>query len=104
MSDDYQIEIPPSFSALYLDARQRLTVPLAELRSRYETCEDLANQLMEHGRHAHFDLGLPEREVLTRCLAGLQNEESGFSPSEATWVITRLAELLDWPAHTARTE
>ena len=45
MSDEYQIEIPPSFTALYSDARHRLTVPLRTLRDRYEVCEDLAQHL-----------------------------------------------------------
>ena len=46
MSDDYQIHIPPSFFALYTDARQRLAEPIATVRERYEVCEDLANHLV----------------------------------------------------------
>lgn len=98
MSDDYQIEIPPSFTALYTDARHRLTIPLATLRSQYEICEDLANHLVDHCRGIHHDIGVPTDEVLERCHRGLQSPDSGLSSPEAIWVITRLAELLEWPA------
>lgn len=98
MSDEYQIEIPPSFTALYTDARRRLTVPLATLRAQYEVCEDLSNHLVDHCRGIHLDIGVPQAEVLERCHKGLQSPESGVSAQQALWVITRLAELLGWPA------
>lgn len=97
MSDEYQIEIPPSFTALYTDARRRLQVPVPELRARYELCEDLAHHLTEHCRGIHVEIGVDEQEVLQRCLAGLQSADSGVSAIEADWIVTRLAELLGWP-------
>lgn len=97
MSDEYQIEVPPSFIALYRDARQRLTVPVRELRDRYEVCEDLAQHLTGHCRNIHVEIGVDEQEVLTRCRQGLCTPEAGVSEPEATWVTTRLAELLGWP-------
>ncbi|MDX9843535.1 MAG: hypothetical protein RBT42_07220 [Aquabacterium sp.] len=97
MSDEYQIEIPPSFTALHLDARKRLTVPLATLRARYELCEDLAQHLTEHCRGIHVEIGVDEQEVLQRCERGLCAPDSVISASEAQWVVTRLAELLGWP-------
>lgn len=97
MSDEYQIEIPPSFSALYCDARKRLTVSLQVLRDRYEVCEDLASHLTEHCRGIHVEIGVDEQEVLTRCQQGLMDAASGVSADEALWVVTRLAELLGWP-------
>lgn len=96
MSDEYQIHIPPSFVALYADARQRLIVPVSELRTRYEICEDLANHMVEHAGEVHRGIGVPEDEVLARCLAGLRSAESGVSAGEAAWVVRRLAELLGW--------
>jgi hypothetical protein len=98
MSDEYQIPVPPSFQALYVDRRQRLTVPVAELRERSEFCEDLALQLMERAQALQFDLGLSEDLVLERMHAGLCEADGIVSPPEAGWVIRRLAELLDWPA------
>lgn len=53
MFDDYQIDIPPSFFAVYTDARQRLSEPIAVVRSRYEVCEDLANHLVQHAQVLH---------------------------------------------------
>ena len=97
MSDEYQIEVPPSFYALYTDARQRLTEPLRVVRARYEACEDLANHLVDHASTLLFQLGVTEDDVLERCLRGLQAPESGVSPTEARWVVHRLAELLGWP-------
>src|SRR5574343_1094575 len=97
MSDDYQIIIPPSFIELYQDARKRLTVSHAQLRYRYEVCEDLANHLTQHCQSIHVEIGVDEQEVLVRCHKGLCAPESGVSESEARWVVTRLAELLSWP-------
>ena len=47
MSDEYQIHIPPSFEAVYRDARHRLTVSRDTFRARYELCEDMAQMLVE---------------------------------------------------------
>ena len=104
MSDEYQIEIPPSFTALYSDARHRLPVPLRTLRDRYEVCEDLAQHLTGHCRGIHVEIGVDEQEVLARCRQGLLSPEAGVSPAEADWVVTRLAELLEWPRPGAPTQ
>lgn len=98
MSDDYQIPIPPSFHAVFADARGRLTVPLAEFRARYELCEDMAQMLIEHSQAVHHDQGVDQEIILRRTQAGLATAESGFGAAEAVWVVTRLAELLGWPA------
>lgn len=97
MTDEYQIEVPPSFIALYADARHRLTVPLRELRQRYEACEDLAQQLTEHAERLRHASDLPGMKVLERIRDGLAVEGSGVSADEATWVARRLAELMNWP-------
>ena len=96
--DDYQIFIPPSFQALYVDARRRLTLPLPEYRLRYELCEDLAQMLVEPSQGLHHDQGVDEAMVLSRTERGLGAPDSGYSATEARWVVTRLAELLGWPA------
>ena len=96
MSDEYQIEIPPSFIALHTDSRRRLTVPLRELRERYELCEDLAQQLVDHARTTHFEHGISEDEVLRRMHLGLLHPTPQVDEPQAAWVVRRLAELLDW--------
>jgi hypothetical protein len=99
MSDDHenQILVPESFLDLHRDRhRTRLHTPIAEVRARYEACEDLAQQLVAQAQHIHFDLGVSEDEVLARIEQGLAQAESGFSADEARWVTRRLAELLMW--------
>ncbi|GAA4359647.1 hypothetical protein GCM10023165_55970 [Variovorax defluvii] len=96
MSDDNQIHIPPSFFALYTDARQRLSEPLATVRARYEVCEDLANHLVGHAQILHHAEVPSEEEILERIHAGLSSAEAGVSAAEARWIVRRLAELLGW--------
>ncbi len=99
MSDDYQIEIPPSFFALYADPRRagRLREPMAIVRARYEVCEDLATHLVERARELAHASAPSDDEVLRRIDDGLRAADSGLAAGEARWVTTRLAELLDWP-------
>lgn len=99
MSDEPQIEIPPSFLALYLaPGRQKPSLPRDELAARYELCEDMAQMLTETARQMEFSLGITEADVLSRCLQGLRVEPVVVSEAESVWVVWRLAELLGWPA------
>ena len=97
MSDDYQIDIPPSFFAVYTDARQRLSEPIAVVRQRYEICEDLASHLVGHAQVLHHVEVPSEEEILLRIHAGLNSPDAGASATEAQWIVRRLAELLNWP-------
>jgi hypothetical protein len=103
MSDDYQIDIPPSFFAVYADgrARQRLSEPIGVVRARYEICEDLANHLVGHAQIQHHTEVPVEAEILRRIHAGLASPEAGVSAAEANWIVQRLAELLGWPGPEA---
>ena len=97
MSDEYQLEIPPSFIALYLDpGRTRPNAPRAVISGRYELCEDLATMLTDHARTMLFDLGIAEGDVLERCHRGLCVEGGSTNAAEAEWITRRLAELLGW--------
>ena len=96
MHDDNQILVPPSFILLYSDARGRLQARPAQLRERYELCEDLANHLVEHAQTLYHVQAPSEAEILLRIHAGLAEPESGVTPPEATWIACRLAELLQW--------
>jgi hypothetical protein len=98
MSDENQILIPQSFMALFLDAaRGKPAATREHVESRYELCEDMACLLAEPAQAMAFDQGVGEAEVLLRCRQGLIGEAAPFSENEAGWVISRLAELLDWP-------
>lgn len=97
MSDEYQIEIPPSFIALYLaPGKVKPSASRTEIAGRYEFCEDLATMLTEHAKTMLFDLGITEADVLERCHLGLCQPGGQVGPAEAEWVTRRLAELLDW--------
>jgi len=97
MDDDNQIHVPPSFMAVYSDARGRLTERADVVRARYELCEDLAGHLVEQAQTLYHVQAPSEAEILRRIHAGLASAESGVSAAEATWIATRLAELLNWP-------
>lgn len=99
MPEENQIEIAQSFIALYVrPGRSQPDAPHAVVLARYEQCEDMAHALIEPARNWAFKEGIAEAEILARCHQGLLVEASGFSRQEAAWVVTRLAELLDWPA------
>lgn len=99
MSADSQIFIPPSFIALYSDARGRLRGTPAELAARYELCEDLANHLVEQAQLLYHGAGAPsEGDILLGIHAGLAAPEAGFPDGQADWIVLRLAELLGWRA------
>lgn len=96
MHDDNQILIPPSFIALHSDARQRLLLPVDELRARYELCEDLAQHLVEQAQQLYHGGARSEEGVLLGMHAGLASPDAGVSAPEARWITLRLAELLQW--------
>ena len=99
MDDSNQIDVPPSFVALFTNpSGHRLTEPMRIVRTRYELCEDMAQMLMEQAAAAHFKSGGSEAEVLRKMQAGLSAAESPVSAAEAQWVVTRIAELLGWEA------
>lgn len=97
MSDDHQIIVPPSFLAVYSDARGRLLETQVRVRMRYELCEDLAQHLSEQAKTLHHDMGLSEDIVLQRMHEGLSREASTLHAPEADWVVKRIAELAGWP-------
>jgi len=99
MDDSNQLEVPPSFTALFTaPPGHRLTEPIAIVRSRYEICEDMAQMLTEHASTALAQSNDSERQVLVRMQQALSAEGSPVQPNEAIWVIRRLAELLGWEA------
>jgi len=97
MSDESQIEIPPSFIALFVEpGRIKPNAPRAEIQQRYEFCEDLASMLTETAQSRLWELGITELDVLERIHQGLLAGQASVSPAEAWWVTRRLAELLGW--------
>ncbi len=97
MDNENQITPPPSFLAVYSDQRGRLRTPVDTVRQRYELCEDLASVLVDQAQTLYHVQAPSEPAILLGLHAGLCSAESGLAPGEATWVATRLAELLGWP-------
>jgi hypothetical protein len=96
-SADYQIEIPPSFMALFTDpGRFKPNAAREYVIARYELCEDLSHMLTQTAQDMQFSLGIDESDVLHRCHLGLTGETSVVDVREAQWVVCRLAELLNW--------
>ena len=95
--EDYQIEIPASFLALFVEpGRQKPNASRDVVAARYELCEDMASMLSETAKDMVFSLGIAEQHVLLRCLGGLRGEGAVITAPEAEWVVRRLAELLNW--------
>ena len=98
MSDDNQLYLPESFTALYVPpGKVKPSIGMRDMAQRYELCEDLANLLTEKAANMQFTLGITEELVLQQCELGLLTEPTVVSPIEARWVVCRLAELLNWP-------
>lgn len=97
MDDPNQIEVPPSFVALFTTpGGHRLAEPMSHVRERYELCEDMAQMLTEQAGTLLFKTGGSERDVLASLRVALAGPESALAANELSWVLTRLAELLGW--------
>jgi len=98
MSEDSQIQIPPSFVALFVaPGRQRPHASREHIAAAHEHCEDLAQMLTEHARTQQWSLGITELDVLERMRRGLLAGPEALPPEQVQWVLGRLAALLDWP-------
>ena len=103
MSDHHedvsQSVLPASFIALFIEpGRHKPSATREHMAQRYEFCEDLASMLTEQAQTKLWELGVTEHDVLERMLLGLRAGEPVVDAVEALWVVTRLAELLGWPA------
>lgn len=97
MSEESQIVVPPSFIALFIEpGRTKPSQTREAIEKRYGFCEDLATMLVDTASTQQWQLGIAESDVLERIGAGLNEGGLLESPAEAQWVVTRLAELLDW--------
>jgi len=97
MYEEYQIEIPQSFMALFVDPGcSKPNAPRDVVAARYELCEDLANLLTQTADNMMYSFGITERIVLERCRLGLVGEDAVVTEPESDWVIRRLCELLGW--------
>ena len=72
MSDDYQIIVPPSFIALFVEpGRIKPSASREYIYARYDLCEDMANLLTEQASNKLWELGITQTDVLERTHRGL---------------------------------
>ena len=94
MYDHNQTLVPDSFMALHV----RHGRPLLErkaLESRYEAAELLAQQIAAVLANVPDDASA-QREALHAVKASLLAEPPDAEAAEATWVVTRAAEICGW--------
>jgi hypothetical protein len=97
MSDASQIEIPPSFVALFVaPGAHRPHTARALVAERYELCEDLAQTLAPTAAPMQLSHDLHTSAVLAQCLQAITGQDAVLDLPEARWVMCRVAELLDW--------
>ena len=85
MSDESQIEIPPSFVALYVPpGRIKPTLARAELSARYELCEDMAQMLVDTAQTLQFQLGVTEADELIELPSSVRFSSTGGTGASAS--------------------
>lgn len=63
-----------------------------ELRTRYEACRDLAEQLSEYAKRKRAEMAeLPLRGFLRRLRTGVERKRWDVDAEELAWVMTRVA-------------
>lgn len=96
MDETCQIDIPQSFTALYVrPGRNMPDRPWMEVHARYEQCEAIASMLQVTAAKMMHDLRITEQDVLERCYQGLRMQGQPFSKQEAIWIGRSLAEVLE---------
>ena len=95
--DDNQILVPQSFIDPHRGASGRLLVPVAQLRERYELCEDLANHLVEHAQTLYHVQAPSEAEILRRKAAKEAADAAAKQAELASAEAAREAQLTGQP-------
>jgi hypothetical protein len=95
MYDHNQTLLPESFLALYV-RNGRPVVDRNELEARYEIAETIALHIAEVIARIPNDDENGQRESLQSVKASLLTAPAPVSEAEATWVITRVAEICEW--------
>jgi len=97
MDGDSQIRIPERFLQIFVEpGRIKPRLNRAEIETRHELCEDLAQMLTETAQEQKWSLGIDDADVLERIARGLPDCGLELEPAERDWVVARLAELLGW--------
>ena len=95
MYDHNQTLVPASFLALHV-RHGRLLLERKELEARYENAESLAEQIATVLANVPADDAAGQRDALLAVKASLRADLLQERDAEATWVVTRAAELCEW--------
>jgi hypothetical protein len=95
MYDHNQTLVPESFLALYV-RHGRPLLDRKEMEARYESAESLAEQIAAVVASVPADDPASQRDALGDVKASLLVELLREREAEATWVVTRVAEICDW--------
>ena len=95
MYDHNQTLVPDSFLALYV-RHGRPLLERKEMEARYESAELLAEQIAAVVASVPADDAAGQREALRSVKASLLADLLSEREPEATWVVTRAAEICEW--------
>jgi len=95
MYDHNQTLVPESFLALHV-RRGRLLLDRDELETRYEAAELLAQQIAAVLASVPADDAEAQRQASAAVKASLLADLLQEREPEATWVVTRAAEICEW--------
>ena len=95
MYDHNQTLVPDSFLALYV-RHGRPLLERKEMEARYESAELLAEQIAAVVANVPADDAAAQREALHAVKASLLADLLAEREPEATWVVTRAAEICEW--------
>jgi hypothetical protein len=93
--DHNQTLVPESFLAIHSRHGKALR-PRAEIEARHELCEDVALHAAAFLAARHHE-GDDTGAALQRCHDGLSADPDAFAAAEVDWVVSRVAELQEWP-------
>jgi hypothetical protein len=95
MYDHNQTLVPESFMALYI-RNGRPALDRNGLEARYEIAETLALHIAEVVVNVPTDDEDSQLEALRSVKTSLLTEPAQVDEPEATWVISRVAEICEW--------
>jgi hypothetical protein len=95
MYDHNQTLVPESFLALHV-RHGRPLLKRKELEARYESAEALAEQIAAVLANIPADDPAGQRDALLAVKSSLLADLLREREAEATWVVTRAAELCEW--------
>lgn len=90
--------LQPKLLARKVDGRYVVGLTDEEIFARYETCEDLVQQLTAYcGRKQQKRPDWTPEGILQKVTSAIRKKSWDFSELELRWVMTRVEQQLGWP-------